>query len=103
MLVVCQELTIIKHQAFLAMTFIFRPTKEIEDTYALASAYLQSSVCSFIWESGARHELWTVSTWSIKTQRNYILKHGTDSDKAYLPKSTWYNAKHKKKRTFSAR
>ncbi|KAL7541385.1 hypothetical protein ACHAXR_011858 [Thalassiosira sp. AJA248-18] len=46
-------------------------------------------------------EKWKLSTWSKRTQRAYVLQHGTDSDKQQLPPATKRNRKHKEQRSFS--
>ena len=72
----------------------------IETTFAMATQHLKSSTCSFLWKKkNSIIENWSVASWSSNTQRSYIMKHGSESDKANLPSSTRYNNPHRRKRT----
>ena len=46
-------------------------------------------------------EKWKLSTWSKRTQRSYVLKHGSQADKQHLPAPTARNKKHNEKRSFT--
>ena len=68
----------------------------VSRSYVIASNYLKEHVCGFIWEKN--HETWTIGTWSNKTQRNQIIKYGSEKEKSNLPPPTHHNKPHLQKR-----
>ena len=72
----------------------------IDRTFISSTNHLKANVCSFLWErDNSVIENWSVASWSCYTQRSYIIKHGTENDKANLPIATRYNKPHRNKRT----
>ena len=79
-------------------------SKFIDESYATVTSHLKSNVCSFLFGNNKDGVIdnWTVGTWSKRVQRNYVMQHGTESDKANLaPFSTQYNMPHRAKRLFT--
>ena len=75
--------------------------KLLQESYSIATNHLKANVCGFLWEKKKKNiENWTIGSWSLCTQRNYILKHGNESDKRNLPVETRFNAPHRTKRKF---
>ena len=67
----------------------------IELSYSIATEYLKTHICSYVWQKYERHNGWAVSTWCKRVQYKSIMAEGTDSDKANLPPPTFRNSKRK--------
>ena len=53
----------------------------ISTSYNIATDHLKTNVCSFIWANKKyNHENWGVGTWSVRTRRSFITKHGNETD-----------------------
>jgi hypothetical protein len=68
----------------------------LELTFNIATRYLQTKVCSYVWDKCANYDNWKVSTWSKKVKFSEIMKNGNDSDKLNLPEENRFNRKRKK-------
>ena len=67
----------------------------IETSYWIATEYLKTHVCLFVWEKYKRHNSWSVSTWCKRVQYKTIMSEGTATNKSNLPPPTYHNAKRK--------
>ena len=68
----------------------------IDMSYRIATDYLKTSVCSYVWIKCKNFDDWRVSTWSKKVTYNVIMKNGTESDIDNLPEETRFNRKRKR-------
>ena len=72
----------------------------VDSTFDLATDYLKSNVCSFLFlNNKKRIENWTLATWSKCTQYSYIKKNGSAVDISNLPVGKRENIPHTKNRT----
>jgi hypothetical protein len=64
----------------------------LASSFASAKEYLKERRVQYVFQkSRAKPDKWEISTWSKHVQRSEIEKHGTEQDKANLPKANRYN------------
>jgi len=71
------------------LTIIEDPTSidadYLQDSFEKAKRYLQTRVEYVFLKPRAKPLTWEVSTWSKHVSKSFIMRHGTENDKAHFP------------------